>query len=136
MNGKVQSASSYRLSNSKLDWRAVLASYVCSSPTSTPHPLCFKRRHSVKALFHGHKDGSQDSGAGPQQLQSLNQILERELPPTAEFDFISQNRGDVSLNLQLQITLMKMKSEMQRVIFMLHVNNQPINASVSFTPRL
>lgn len=37
---------------------------------------------------------------------------------------LSPQTRDVSLNLQLQMTLMKMKSEMQRVIFTLNVNNQ------------
>lgn len=36
----------------------------------------FKRRRFLKALFHGHKDSSQDSGAGPQQFSFLTQIIE------------------------------------------------------------
>lgn len=59
------------------------------------HFLHFKRRHSVKALFHGHKDASQDSGAGPQQLPFLTQIMERELPFDCGFDFDTEDKEEL-----------------------------------------
>lgn len=87
---KTQSASLYRLSNSKLDWRAALSLLCMFKPHLHPRqPLSFKRRRSVKGLFHGHKEGSQGSGAAPQQPQSLARAGERELPFAGEFDFVT-----------------------------------------------
>lgn len=58
----------------------------------------------MKGLFHGHKEGSQGSGAAPQQPQSLARAGERELPFAGEFDFCHPEKTHTGLWLTLSLT--------------------------------
>lgn len=96
-----------------------------------PPPLCFKRRPSVKALFHGHKDGSQDSGAGPQQLQSLTQIMERERASVCLWIWLYHPKLQV-VSSSMLLGWKHALNMIQRVRYsLLRANNQPINDSAS-----